>query len=82
MLQKTARQYAMITLGSALYCLAFHALYDPNRIAFGGVTGIAQVIHHLIPVLPVGMLVFALNVPLFLLGSFWAGMFCSPPCLP
>lgn len=73
MLQKTARQYAMITLGSALYCLAFHALYDPNRIAFGGVTGIAQVIHHLIPVLPVGMLVFALNVPLFLLGWKFLG---------
>ena len=70
---KIMRQYAVIMLGGALYCLAFHAFFDPNRIGFGGVTGIAQVIHHLIPTLPLGMLVFGMNVPLFLLGWKFLG---------
>jgi len=42
--------------------------YAPNGIAFGGVTGIAQILNFLFPALPIGATVIALNVPLFLLG--------------
>ena len=42
--------------------------YIPNGIAFGGITGVAQIIHHFIPAAPVGVSVIVLNVPLFLLG--------------
>lgn len=63
------KKYFFITLGAAVYAFAFNAFYAPSSIAFGGVTGIAQLINSLVPVLPVGMLVIAFNVPLFLLGG-------------
>ncbi len=60
--------YGVITLGSALYALSFNWCFQPNHMAFGGFTGAAQIINRLLPVLPVGVLVFVMNVPLFLIG--------------
>lgn len=62
------RAYFFITLGSLVYALAFAGLYQPNRIGFGGLTGLAQIVHSAVPALPVGAMVAAGNVPLFLLG--------------
>ena len=47
--------------------MAFDWLFQPNQIVTGGVTGIGQVLHRLIPALPVGVVSIALNVPLFVL---------------
>ena len=58
----------MITAASAVYALGFVWCYIPNGIAFGGLTGVAQIINRLIPVLPIGATVIVLNIPLFLLG--------------
>ena len=60
--------FLVITLASAAYALGFVWCYAPNGIAFGGITGVAQIINHLIPALPIGVTVIALNIPLFLLG--------------
>lgn len=60
--------WAVITAGCALYALGFNWFYQPNAIGFGGITGTAQILNRLFPVLPVGMTVIVLNVPLFLLG--------------
>ena len=60
--------FLLISLGSAIFALGFVWCYQPNNIASGGVTGIAQLINHLFPVIPVGITVIVLNVPLFLLG--------------
>ena len=38
------------------------------RSAFGGITGVAQIINYFIPLLPIGATVIVLNIPLFLLG--------------
>lgn len=54
-------------VGSAIFALAFDWLFQPNQIVTGGVTGIGQVLHRLIPVLPVGVVGIACNVPLFAL---------------
>lgn len=62
------RKYGLITIGCLIYGLAFNWCYAPNDIAYGGFTGIAQMLHAVIPVLPVGATVFCLNVPLFFLG--------------
>ncbi len=62
------RRYGVILLGAAVYALAFSWCYGPNQIGFGGVTGLAQIFHYLLPALPVGAVVMVLNVPLFLLG--------------
>ena len=68
MIQKTLKSYAVITVGSLLFALAFDWFYAPNQVAMGGVTGAAQVINALVPALPVGVLAIVLNVPLFLAG--------------
>lgn len=65
---KLVKRYALILLGAAVYALAFDAFFVPNGVAFGGVTGLAQIIHFFVPALSVGALVIVFNVPLFLAG--------------
>ncbi|MDE6281175.1 MAG: YitT family protein [Oscillospiraceae bacterium] len=67
-LKKTLLPVLIITLGSACYALGFVWCYAPNGIAFGGVTGVAQIVNYLVPVFPIGVTVIVLNVPLFILG--------------
>ena len=62
------RSCGIITLGSVIYALAFDWFVAPNQIAMGGVTGLAQIVNALVPVLPVGVLSILVNVPLFLAG--------------
>ena len=66
--KKTLFPTLMITLASACYALGFVWCYAPHGLAFGGITGVAQIINYLIPVLPIGVTVILLNIPLFLLG--------------
>ena len=62
------KSYGIIALGSVIYALAFDWFVAPNQIAMGGVTGLAQVVNALLPVLPVGVMTIVINVPLFLAG--------------
>ena len=62
------KSYGIIALGAVLYALAFDWFVAPNQIAMGGVTGLAQIVNALVPVLPVGVLSILVNVPLFLAG--------------
>lgn len=66
--KETLKSYAIITLGCVLYALALDWFYVPNDLTCGGLTGVAQIIHFFVPALPVGMMVIAMNVPLFALG--------------
>lgn len=61
-------EYAVITFGSALYAICFNCFFQPNYISMGGFTGVAQIVNRLIPLMPVGVTVIVLNVPLFLIG--------------
>lgn len=63
-----AKNYILILVGAAVYALAFDAFFVPNGIAFGGVTGLAQIVNFFFPQVPVGTLVIVFNIPLFLLG--------------
>lgn len=67
-MKKVLKSYAVIAVGSIIYALAFDWLFAPNQVAVGGITGLAQVINALIPVLSVGGLTILMNIPLFLLG--------------
>ena len=62
------KSYGIIALGAVLYALAFDWFVAPNQIAMGGVTGLAQIVNALLPMLPVGVLTMVINVPLFLAG--------------
>ena len=67
------KNYFFILLGAALYALTFNGFFAANSVAFGGVTGLAQLVNAFVPALPVGTLVFLFNVPLFLLGWKFLG---------
>ena len=60
--------YFMITLASAIYAVGFNWFYVPNEIAFGGITGVGQIINAILPWAPIGTVVIILNIPLFILG--------------
>ena len=64
---------AVIFFSCAIFALGFDWCVAPNQFSIGGMTGIAQIINALIPVLPVGVLTIALNVPLFILGWIYLG---------
>lgn len=65
---KKAFPYFWIVFASAVYAVGFNWCYTPNEIAFGGLTGVAQIIHVFLPWAPIGIMVIVLNAPLFLLG--------------
>lgn len=71
--KSTIKSYFIIALGSVIYALGFDLFYAPNDVALGGITGLAQVINHVLPALPVGVLTIAMNIPLFLLGWKYIG---------
>jgi len=72
-MKSIVKSYAIIALGSVIYAFAFDLFYAPNDVALGGITGLAQVINHVIPALPVGVLTIVMNIPLFLLGWKFIG---------
>ncbi len=67
-LRKTLMAYIWITVASVIYAVGFNWCYEPNRIGFGGITGVAQIINAFLPWAPIGAVVILLNAPLFLLG--------------
>lgn len=59
--------YLGITAGSFLIALALTVFLVPNRIAAGGVSGLATVIYY-ITSFPIGVTMLIINIPLFLAG--------------
>ncbi len=66
-LKNLANDIFYIVLGAAAYSAAFAVFIGPNYITPGGATGVAALLHYLIR-LPVGIGVFILNIPLFIIG--------------
>jgi len=65
---KRIREYLMITAGCVLYSVSFCWWFEPNHLAFGGLTGISQIIGYFLPGMPVGITTILINIPLFLAG--------------
>lgn len=60
-----------IVLGCVIGGAAYPMFLTPNNIAPGGLTGVAMIINYLFQ-LPVGIVSFVLNIPLFIVG--WQSM--------
>lgn len=56
---------SLIAPGSVLCAVAVNGILVPLHFLSGGFTGVALVIHYLVPFLSVGTLYFLLNVPIF-----------------
>ena len=61
------RDALLVITGCALYGASFAFLTFPNNIVSGGLTGIAQILN-LLTGLPVGVMVMAMNIPLFIVA--------------
>jgi len=57
-----------ILIGSLITAVAVNGFLIPYKILSGGVTGIAILIHYFFHLSP-GLLIFLLNIPIFLLGA-------------
>ena len=66
-MQKKIRRYLGMTIGIAIVAMGINMFFVPNKIAAGGITGLATVLHYLSG-LSVGSLMLIFNVPLFIIG--------------
>jgi uncharacterized membrane-anchored protein YitT (DUF2179 family) len=57
----------MITAGSLIFAAGISMFLDPNNLAPGGVSGIAIIINHFVP-LNAGTIIIIINVPIMILG--------------
>ncbi len=71
---KMLKDYLLIIIGSIITAVGMNVFLIPNKIAPGGVSGIATVIYHISSgTLPVGIIMLALNIPLFVMGVKYIG---------
>jgi len=68
-IKREVKSYVLIVLGALIHALAFNLFLGPNQIPMGGLSGLAQIINFLIPILPVGTMNMVMNIPLLLLSG-------------
>ncbi len=66
-LPKVIWDFFMITLGAAFMALSYDLFLVPHKIVAGGAAGLALIFHYLFK-LPVGTMIFVINIPLFVWG--------------
>lgn len=66
-ISKTTVDIMYFIIGAAVYSTAVNVFLSPSGISPGGFTGIAAVLNH-ITSLPTGITLFALNIPVLILG--------------
>jgi uncharacterized membrane-anchored protein YitT (DUF2179 family) len=63
----------LIFAGSVLCAFAIKGILIQKQFLAGGITGLALLIHYVLPMLPVGVIYFLLNIPLFIVGWLFVG---------
>lgn len=63
----------LITSGCILCATAIKGILIPKEFLAGGVTGLSLLIHYILPSLPLGVIYFILNIPLFIIGWIFVG---------
>lgn len=67
------REYTGVLLGTAVIAAGFQMFLVPNQIAAGGISGLGIILFYLLG-LPVGVTIFLLNIPLFILAARLFGL--------
>ena len=63
----------LISVGSIICAAAIKGILVPKQFLAGGITGLAILLHYILPSLPLGVIYFILNIPLFLIGWLFVG---------
>ena len=58
----------LITAGSVLCAMAVNSILVPHKFFGAGFTGISLIIHYIFPIIPVSLIYFIINIPVFSLG--------------
>ncbi|MDD4601535.1 MAG: YitT family protein [Negativicutes bacterium] len=66
-MKRWVRNYSGVLLGVVLEAIALNMFLIPNKIAAGGVSGLATVLYYLFN-WPVGVIMLLFNIPLFIIG--------------
>lgn len=70
--RQTLSDVAIISAGAMINALSFNLFFIPNNVVTGGIAGLAVILHRLLG-WPVGLMIIAMNVPLFVAALRWAG---------
>jgi len=70
---RVAWNLGLILTGSVLCALGINGLLVPHKFLSGGFVGVAMVVFYLLPVVPLGVYYFLLNIPLFAVGWLYVG---------
>lgn len=70
---KRLKSFLLITIGFLFVAVALEFFLVPNKIAAGGVAGIAIIINNIFPQLPVGFLMLIMNLFLFIVAFLVIG---------
>ena len=65
--KRTCFKLIMIAIGCAIYALSLDMISVPNRLADGGISGIALLLRHFFNI-NMGFSTLLLNIPLIILG--------------
>ena len=71
--QKVLIEYFSILIGALLIAVGLDMFLVPNKIAAGGVSGIATIVYHVAGI-PLGIVMLAINIPLFIIGIKLLGL--------
>lgn len=66
-------RYVLLTIGAVIGALSVVIFMAPFNIAPGGVSGVAVILNHLDPRLPIGLMTIIGNIPIQLLGYRYLG---------
>jgi uncharacterized membrane-anchored protein YitT (DUF2179 family) len=70
---KKLREYIVITIGIILLALSIECFLAPNKIAAGGITGIAIIVNNFFPNISIGILMLIMNIVLFIVAFIFIG---------
>lgn len=70
---KKVKEYVLITIGVILVALSIECFLAPNKIAAGGITGIAIIINNFFPNISIGILMLIMNIILFVVAFIFIG---------
>ncbi len=71
-MKNRVRDYFAITAGVGIAVAGLNLFLVPNKIAAGGISGIATILYHLFNI-PLGFSIAVLNIPLFIIGFRMVG---------
>lgn len=72
LMKNSFSDYIIIALGAVIYAASVAVFTSQNNIAPGGLTGVATMLNYLFS-LPIGAMIFVMNIPLFVWAFFDGG---------